>query len=236
MTPAAGPRTPRAGRTVVVGVTILLGTAIAVGLQVGVLADRGYANAAGSPGDLVVLAANTQADASASDLANLLRSTGADVVVLPETTREVADDVAARVAASGSPMQVLARRTGASPITSTALLVAARLGEYRIDVVDRSRAATFIPIDGDGPVLVAGDFNATLDRSAFARRDPCADAAEAAGAAGLGTWPSPAPRGLAAPTDHVLVDGRTCRVRSFAVLDRLPGSDHRPVVAHLSAR
>jgi endonuclease/exonuclease/phosphatase (EEP) superfamily protein YafD len=84
--------------------------------------------------------------------------------------------------------------------------------------------------------IVAGDLNATLDHPGLRDLGPCVDAARAAGEAWRGTWPSSAPSGLAAPIDHVLVDGRAWRVTGFEVLGRTGGSDHRPVVAHLTRR
>ncbi len=85
-------------------------------------------------------------------------------------------------------------------------------------------------------VIVAGDLNATLDHPGLDDLGPCVDAAAEVGAAGLGTWPADVPRVLAAPIDHVLVDGRAWRVTAFGVLDRVGTSDHRPVVAHLARR
>lgn len=85
-------------------------------------------------------------------------------------------------------------------------------------------------------VIVAGDLNATLDHPGLEDLGPCVDAAAEVGAAGLGTWPADVPRVLAAPIDHVLVDGRAWRVTAFGVLDRVGTSDHRPVVAHLARR
>lgn len=84
--------------------------------------------------------------------------------------------------------------------------------------------------------VVAGDLNATLDHPALRDLGPCVDAARAAGAGARGTWPAGAPALLAAPIDHVLVDGRAWRVTRFEVLDATGGSDHRPVVAHLVRR
>ena len=268
---ALGALAGRRARTGIAGILVL-----AAILQAGVLAGRGLAPQAtrGAPsGQVVVLTANTQSSASATDLANLVRATGADVAVFPETTRRVADDVAARLAASGIPMQVLAVRRRRSNLSGTAMLVGSGLGTYRIDQVVNTVEATFtaVPVDGSGPTLVAvhtepparlalmrswradtalatatcrshrgaivaGDFNATLDHPAFADLAPCLDAAQAAGAAALGTWPSAAPRWLSAPIDHVLVDGRSWRVLSVAVLDAVPGADHRPVLVHLTAR
>lgn len=85
-------------------------------------------------------------------------------------------------------------------------------------------------------VVVAGDLNATLDHPGLADLGPCVDAAEQAGAAGLGTWPASVPSLLAAPIDHVLVDARVWRVTGFAVLPAVGASDHRPVVAYLARR
>ncbi|GIG37806.1 endonuclease/exonuclease/phosphatase family protein [Cellulomonas pakistanensis] len=84
--------------------------------------------------------------------------------------------------------------------------------------------------------IVAGDLNATLDHPGLTDLRPCVDAAAATGAAGLGTWPADVPRLLAAPIDHVLVDGRAWRVTGFGVLPQVGSSDHRPVVAHLARR
>lgn len=84
--------------------------------------------------------------------------------------------------------------------------------------------------------IVAGDLNSTLDHPGLQDLGPCVDAARASGAAALGTWPAAAPALLAAPIDHVLVDGRAWRVVGFQVLPRVGGSDHRPVLATLEPR
>jgi len=84
--------------------------------------------------------------------------------------------------------------------------------------------------------IVAGDLNATLDHPGLTDLDPCVDAARAVGAAAHGTWPATAPSLLAAPIDHVLVDGRAWAVTGFRVLAATGTSDHRPVVALLARR
>ncbi|MGN8245310.1 endonuclease/exonuclease/phosphatase family protein [Cellulomonas soli] len=84
--------------------------------------------------------------------------------------------------------------------------------------------------------VVAGDLNATVDHPQLRDLGPCLDVARAVGAGARGTWPASAPTLLAAPIDHVLVDGRVWRPVSFAVLPATGGSDHRPVVAHLVRR
>ncbi len=59
-----------------------------------------------------------------------------------------------------------------------------------------------------GPVIVAGDFNSTLDHSVFrSATTGCTDAAERAGEGLVGTWPSRSPRWLGTQIDHVLVRG-----------------------------
>jgi endonuclease/exonuclease/phosphatase (EEP) superfamily protein YafD len=85
---------------------------------------------------------------------------------------------------------------------------------------------------GSGPVIVAGDFNATLDHSVL--RDAmtgCADAAERVGNGLVGTWPRRFPRWLGPQIDHVVVTGEIVP-ETFAVHD-IPGSDHRAVVTRL---
>ncbi|MGR0318232.1 endonuclease/exonuclease/phosphatase family protein [Agromyces sp. ZXT2-3] len=89
-------------------------------------------------------------------------------------------------------------------------------------------------------VIMAGDFNATVDHFAGRGVDGgdlgrCADAAVAGGAGGLGTWPTTLPELFGSPIDHVLATP-SWAVESFRVLDALDdsGSDHRPIVATLS--
>jgi endonuclease/exonuclease/phosphatase (EEP) superfamily protein YafD len=114
---------------------------------------------------------------------------------------------------------------------TTAPVASGRMAAWRTDTATLADACT----DEPGAV-VAGDFNATLDHPGLRRLGPCVDAAAAAGRASLGTWPANAPTWLSAPIDHVLVDARTWRVASFAVLAPTGDSDHRPVVAHLVRR
>ena len=89
-------------------------------------------------------------------------------------------------------------------------------------------------------VIMAGDFNATVDHFAGRGIDGgdlgrCSDAAAAAGSAALGTWPTDVPPLLGSPIDHVLATPGWS-VDGFRVIDDLDGagSDHRPVVATLS--
>lgn len=93
-----------------------------------------------------------------------------------------------------------------------------------------------------GPdVVMAGDFNSTLDHWAdddAERRGQlgaCEDSAAAVGSGSVGTWPTGVPKLLGAPIDHVLT-GANWETTSFAVLpdERAAHSDHRPVVADIA--
>lgn len=91
-------------------------------------------------------------------------------------------------------------------------------------------------------VIMAGDFNATLDHLAGRSNDQersdlgnCADAALAHDSASLGTWPTSLPAVLGSPIDHVLAT-RNWQVSAMRVIDTHDdaGSDHRPIVATLT--
>lgn len=88
-------------------------------------------------------------------------------------------------------------------------------------------------------VIMAGDFNSTLDHWAQLGEDggdlgTCHDAAAATGAGATGTWPVKLPAWLGAPIDHVVAtsDWRPISARVITEADGL-GSDHRPLVAVL---
>lgn len=86
-----------------------------------------------------------------------------------------------------------------------------------------------------GPdVIVAGDFNATVDHLNLGR---CQDAAAEAGAAATGTWPSTVPAWLASPTDHVLL-GPAWSVLDARVISPTDGggTDHRAFVTVVTRR
>jgi endonuclease/exonuclease/phosphatase (EEP) superfamily protein YafD len=89
--------------------------------------------------------------------------------------------------------------------------------------------------DGRGDVrILAGDFNATLDHAEFrALLDRgYTDAADAVGKGFVWTWPARRrTRALPLTIDHVLVDKRV-EVEKVTVV-RVPGSDHRAVIAVL---
>lgn len=89
-------------------------------------------------------------------------------------------------------------------------------------------------------VIMAGDFNATVDHFAGHGIDGgdlgrCTDAAVLGGAGGVGTWPTDVPALLGSPIDHVLATPGWS-VEAFRVmLDHDDaGSDHRPIVTTLT--
>jgi endonuclease/exonuclease/phosphatase (EEP) superfamily protein YafD len=88
-------------------------------------------------------------------------------------------------------------------------------------------------------VILAGDFNATLDHFAGRGVDGgdlgrCRDAAVGGGAGGVATWPTGVPEFFGSPIDHVLATPNWT-VSSFRVAGELDGSgsDHRPIVTTL---
>jgi endonuclease/exonuclease/phosphatase (EEP) superfamily protein YafD len=89
-----------------------------------------------------------------------------------------------------------------------------------------------LPPPGDPPVILVGDYNATLDHAQFRRllRLGYVDAASQVGNGLVPTW-GPEPRGRPAlfAVDHVLVDPR-CAVLATSVHE-VPGSDHRALYA-----
>lgn len=93
-----------------------------------------------------------------------------------------------------------------------------------------------------GSVILAGDFNSTIDHWTHlvdtsvpnARLGACLDAAEGGGQGGQGTWPTDLPSLLGSPIDHVVhsADWQTVGFRVIGSRDDA-GSDHRPVLARL---
>jgi endonuclease/exonuclease/phosphatase (EEP) superfamily protein YafD len=94
-----------------------------------------------------------------------------------------------------------------------------------------------------GSVIMAGDFNATVDNMiGFGTADgaslgACVDAGRASGNGAVGTWPSRIPALVGAPIDHVMStsDWAVTGMRVATEADGT-GSDHRPVVVQLSPR
>lgn len=89
---------------------------------------------------------------------------------------------------------------------------------------------------GDANVIMAGDFNATVDHMAGLGVDGatlghCTDAAVETGNGSLGTWSTELPALLGAPIDHIMASSHW-RATGSLVLQSLDdsGSDHRPLI------
>ncbi|MFJ6652049.1 endonuclease/exonuclease/phosphatase family protein [Microbacterium sp. NPDC091313] len=233
-----------------------------------------------------VMTWNTAGSATSADtIAQIAVAMSADIVTLPETTIQTGEEVAIAMRDLGHPMWAHHTSYGEYGVdgwdaTSTTLLISPELGDY--SVIESSQdgtsntstvpSAVAMPVDGDGPIVVAahavaprqqymdrwrsdlqwladqcasanvilaGDFNATIDHMAGLGIDGgtlgrCHDAAADTGNGGVGTWSTSVPTFLGAPIDHVLVSPHW-RVTGSAVLKSLDGSgsDHRPLVVQL---
>lgn len=129
-----------------------------------VLATRGFGNLgfeSATDSSVTVLAWNTLGDAPGPDvIAELAIDTGAEVVALSETTFETGTAVADLMAASGAPMSVFTvPYDQISKARSTTLLISESLGEYTVDVSERTTrvlpSVVATPLDGQGPTIVA---------------------------------------------------------------------------------
>jgi endonuclease/exonuclease/phosphatase (EEP) superfamily protein YafD len=133
-------------------------------ISVAVLATRGFGGGSyqtTAPGDLIVLSWNTLGDAPGAEaVAELAQDVEADVVVLPETSAETADIVAAILTTAGRPMQALHLSLDEiSKARTTAVLISSELGEYRRDdsvgTTGTLPSLLAVPVDGTGPRIVA---------------------------------------------------------------------------------
>jgi endonuclease/exonuclease/phosphatase (EEP) superfamily protein YafD len=81
-------------------------------------------------------------------------------------------------------------------------------------------------------VILAGDFNSSVDHPALRNLGGCADAAQAVGASAVATWPQWLPRFFGASLDHVITT--RARWRPVAAwVEPIVGSDHRALVTRL---
>jgi len=144
------------------GIAVVLLAFCAV--TVAVLATRGLGSPAmqtKAPGDIVVLSWNTLGDAPGAEaIAALALEVDADVVVLPETSTETRDIVAAVMDAGGKPMQPLGLSLDQiSKARTTSLLISDDLGQYQRDdsagSTDALPSVVARPADGSGPTFIA---------------------------------------------------------------------------------
>lgn len=132
--------------------------------------------------------------------------------------------VVARSAAPGAPVLVSAHAAPPS---------ASLMREWRSDL---TRIAALCTAEPD--VLIAGDFNSTIEHWAgvpgTAQLGACSDAGSKAGGSAVATWPTAAPDWLGAAIDHVAFSGNW-DVSGYQVLDdTATASDHRPILVQLS--
>lgn len=140
------------------------------GLQAAVLASRGFgAGGFETPAEttVTVLTWNTLGDAPGVDaVTELVLQTGADVVALPETTAELANEVARRAQEAGRPLVAYTvAYDQVAKARSTSVLISTELGSY---VVGSGRSNTSVLPSvvavptGPGPVIVAAHAVAPL--------------------------------------------------------------------------
>jgi endonuclease/exonuclease/phosphatase (EEP) superfamily protein YafD len=94
-----------------------------------------------------------------------------------------------------------------------------------------------------GNIIMAGDFNSTLDHYTGFATAPgatigaCTDAAQSSHNAAVGSWPTTLPALLGTPIDHVMITSGW-RVTGMRVIENYDsaGSDHRPILVQLSPR
>lgn len=251
-----------------------------------VVASRGLGTAelpAATDDSVRVMTWNTAGEATDPALvAQTAVAMGAQIVSLPETTIETGEQVAIAMRELGSPMWAHHVEFGEDSwdARSTTLLITPDLGDYAViqSSADGSSntavlpSAVAMPVDGEGPIVVAvhavaprpaymqkwrddlrwladqcagdnvimaGDFNATIDHMARFGVDggvlgACHDAAADSGNGGVGTWSTDVPALVGAPIDHVL-HSSGWRTTGSVVLHSLDGagSDHRPLVVQL---
>jgi endonuclease/exonuclease/phosphatase (EEP) superfamily protein YafD len=123
-------------------------------------ADRGLRPADPGDGSLTVVSYNTREGRTGADaVAAIAEENGADVLVLTETSAELAQQIASFLAGDGEEFQVFAATGGPEGIGdtgSTAVLVSTTLGEYvQVPGPATERGAVRAePASGVGPVLV----------------------------------------------------------------------------------
>ena len=206
----------------------------------------------------------------------------ADIVTLPETTIETGEQVAIAMRDLDHRMWVHHAEFGEDgwDARSTTILISPDLGDYAViesSVEGTTNTSTVpsavaMPVDGDGPIVVAahavaprqsymqhwrddlqwladqcgegsvimaGDFNATVDHMGRLGVDGgtlgrCHDAAAETGNGSVGTWSTDMPALLGSPIDHVLASSEW-RATGSIVLRSLDGSgsDHRPLIVQL---
>lgn len=142
--------------------TLALVFAVVGGAHAGVLAMRGLGAgtiptaASEAEGELTVISLNPLgAGATTERVVSLVLESGADVVFLPESGRDVALGYARALADEGAQFQVFPGAEAISADRGTSVLVAASMGAYREVPSTAQGTVRLEPADGVGPVLAA---------------------------------------------------------------------------------
>jgi endonuclease/exonuclease/phosphatase (EEP) superfamily protein YafD len=115
--------------------------------------------------------------------------------------------------------------------------IPSQLGNWQSDLAWlKSTCAT-------GNVIMAGDFNSTIDNysglstAVGATIGACTDAGQQSHNAAVGSWPTALPALLGTPIDHVMFT-QGWRVSGMRVIESVDtaGSDHRPILVQLSPK
>jgi endonuclease/exonuclease/phosphatase (EEP) superfamily protein YafD len=180
----------------------------------------------GHPMQVLTLAYN-QVDPAASTSLLISPKLGSYTMQKEKKTTEVLPTIIATPAKSTSPVIVAVHAVAP---------VAKNMSEWRSDLRYLSKVCN------GKSMIMAGDFNATLDHlsglgTRSAALGSCRDTALTSGNAGLGTWPTDVPSLLGAPIDHVLttLDWKVSGMTVITSEDKA-GSDHRPILAQLTPR
>ena len=137
------------------------------------------------------------------------------------------------------PSAVAMPTSGEGPIVVAAHAVAPRpsyMQEWRDDLQWLADQC------GDANVIMAGDFNATIDHMSGLGSDGgtlglCKDAAIATGNGASGTWSASVPAILGTPIDHVMTSTHWEATGSLVLRSMDDsGSDHRPLIVQLEPR
>ena len=151
------------------GIAMAIVLALFAAGNIGVLAVRGLGGgdaAAAASGSVTVLSWNTLGEVpDASTIAGLALDEGADVIVLPETTEPLGEQVAIAMRDGGSPMWVhTLAYDDIAKARSTTLLISPELGDYEVVSAEAPGppgntntlpSVVAEPVDGSGPRIVA---------------------------------------------------------------------------------
>jgi endonuclease/exonuclease/phosphatase (EEP) superfamily protein YafD len=160
------------------------------------------------------------------------------------TTLLIAEDLGAYAVDGAEPNSLVLPTVIARPVDGSGpTILAVHLVAPQLDEFDHWQSdLAWIASACDEPnVIIAGDFNSTLDHfgglatTEGATLGDCFDTASTTNNAAVGTWPTSLPSLLGAPIDHVMMTANWT-VTGMRVIENYDkfGSDHRPVLAQLA--